>query len=329
MTTLHGGAEVEVLLATFNGERYLREQVESILAQEYAGLRVLARDDGSTDGTRAILEEYARTSVGRLTVLPESAPTGSAKGNFERLMEASSGEYVCFADQDDVWVAGKVRRSMEAMLRLEGVHGRERPLLVFSDLRVVDDGLRVLHDSMWARAGIEPESIHRMERLLGQNVVTGCTALVNRRMLELARRMPDEALMHDAWIGLLAASMGAAAIVREQTVLYRQHERNVIGAAVQDESLRGLAARARESGGRRMERWKSERQAEALLRVHGAEMAEGKREVLRAYLRSGRSRSRVERVGTTLRYGFLRKGLLRNLATLADLWRAPTGESLQ
>lgn len=321
--------EVEVLLATYNGERFLREQIDSILAQDYAGLRVLARDDGSEDGTRAILEEYSRSDEARFRVLPQSTPTGSAKGNFVRLMDAATAEFVCFADQDDVWLQGKVRRTMDAMLRLRGRHGAETPLLVFTDLRVVDERLRAIAESMWEQAGIEPESIHRLERLLGQNVATGCTVMINRRMNELGRRMPREALMHDRWLGLLAAAMGAADFLSERTVLYRQHGANVIGAAAQDDSLNGRAVRARDSRGRRLERWRSEEQAEALIREHGAEMGEGTRALLEAYLRSGRSESRLERVATTLRYRFFRTGSLRNAAMIADLWRSRTSEGFR
>ena len=100
--------EVEILLATYNGARFLREQIDSILAQDYGNIRVLARDDGSSDGTVEILHQYAKRFPGRFRVMPSSAPTGSAKNNFLLLMKASTADYVCFADQDDVWLPAKV-----------------------------------------------------------------------------------------------------------------------------------------------------------------------------------------------------------------------------
>ncbi len=328
VSTLRREDEVEVLLATYNGERFLREQIESILAQSYPALRILARDDGSVDGTRKILEEYAEREAGRFRVLPASEPTGGAKGNFARLMGEATADYACFADQDDVWLPDKVRLTVEAMGRLESEHGRQTPLLVFTDLAVVDEELRTIQESMWAGAGIRPESVDRLERLLGQNVVTGCTAMVNRRMLDLARRMPEQATMHDRWMGLLGAALGAAEAVRDRTVLYRQHESNAIGALDQDGSLRGIAARAEDDRSRRMERWRSEQQAEALLKLHGAEMPSDKRRLVEQYLRSGRSESRLERVAITLRCGFFRSGVLRNAAMLIDLWRGRTTDGL-
>src|SRR5215467_3608829 len=101
-TNVPTGAAVEVLLATFNGERFLREQIDSVLAQDYPNLRVLARDDGSTDGTLDILREYQLRFPDRFRLLPIDQPAGSAKGNFLKLMQAASANYLCFCDQDDV-----------------------------------------------------------------------------------------------------------------------------------------------------------------------------------------------------------------------------------
>jgi len=320
--------EVEVLLATFNGARFLREQIESILAQDYEAVRLLACDDGSHDGTVEILAEYAEKHPDRFRVLTDDEPSGSAKANFLRLMQAATADYVCFADQDDVWLPGKVRRSIEVMKALEEEHGRATPLLVFSDLRVVDDQLKTIHHSMWKQMEIAPESAARLERLIGRSVVTGCTATINRSLLELARQMPEEATLHDRWIGLLAAAMGKTAFLREQTVLYRQHGSNVIGATAPDNSVTGTIVRAQHDAGRRAERRRCEQEAEALLRLHGAEMPKRQSDLLRAYLRSGRSRSAVERVVTTLRYGFFRPGLLRSLALIWDLARTKSDERL-
>jgi glycosyltransferase involved in cell wall biosynthesis len=130
--------EVEVLLATYNGARFLREQLDSIMAQDYGNIRVLARDDGSSDGTVEILDQYAKKFPGCFRVMPASAPTGTAKNDFLLLMKASTAEYICFADQDDVWLPDKVSRTKQAMDRLESRWGTKVPLLVFTDLRPLD-----------------------------------------------------------------------------------------------------------------------------------------------------------------------------------------------
>src|ERR1700753_2995709 len=143
--------------------------------------------------------------------------------------------------------------------------------------------------------------------------------MINRPLLELAKNMPPEATMHDHWIGMLAATMGATAIVDEQTVLYRQHESNVVGAIESDNSVPGIVSRAARPNDRRVERARSEAQAEALLRLHGSNMRSGNANLLSAYLRRRSSPNALQRIGITLRYGFFRGSPLQNLLTLFDL----------
>lgn len=313
---------VEVLLATYNGERYIREQIDSILAQDFPDLRILARDDGSTDRTEEILDECASQYPDRIRVCTDGSATGHPKRNFLRLMKATTADYLCFADQDDVWLPEKISLTFEAMQRLEDQYGKATPLLTFTDLRVVNEKLETIHPSFWKRSGLQVESIHRLQRVLDENPVTGCTALINRSMCDLAAQMPEEADMHDWWIALLAASLGAAEVVRQPTVLYRQHGSNVVGSAKPETSLSGLAGRTLKSANRRRARLKCERQAEALLRLHGNQMETSHRKMLAAYLDSRRSKSVWKRIGTTVRYGFYRSSMLKNLATIVDLLRS-------
>lgn len=312
---------VEVLLATYNGVRFLREQIDSILSQDYKNLRVSARDDGSSDGTTAILNEYAKRFPDRFHIVQSGLPTGSAKGNFLQLMKAATANYICFSDQDDVWLPNKISRTMDAMVALQARRGSDIPLLVFTDLRVVDQELKTLHESFWKQAAIKPSSINRLAAILGQNVVTGCTALINHRLLNMALLMPPEASMHDAWIALLTSAFGAAGIVQAKTVLYRQHDQNVVGIDARSKSLRKLIKRFLQRNPRVLQWQRNESMAKAFLRVHGKSLSRESRKVLEAYLRCGRSEHRIARVATMIRFRFFRPGLLRNVATLIDLWR--------
>jgi len=317
---------VEVLLATHNGERFLREQIESILAQDYGAMRIVARDDTSTDGTAAILAEYAERHGDRFTLLADRQASGAAQWNFLRLMQASSAPYVAFADQDDVWLPGKISSSMRRMQSLQERFGAEVPLLVFSDLRVVDDALGTLHASYWAHEGIEPADISALPRMMLQNVVTGCTALLNRPLVELALRMPREAPMHDYWAALIASAMGHAEPLREVTVLYRQHGGNVVGATAGGKAPAEIAARVMQSSGRR-EQWRiQQRTIAAFLRVYCDEMPAARRAVLQAFLDCGAARNGVTRTRILLANGFLRRGWMRNLATIWELLRMPPAD---
>ena len=313
-------AVVEVLLATFNGERFLREQVDSILTQDYENVQVLARDDGSSDGTVKMLNEYAERYPARFRVVSTSPGTGSAKANFLRLMKASTADYICFSDQDDVWLPDKVSRTKQAMDRLESEWGANTPLLVFTDLRIVDNQLRPVHESFWAHERIMANRIKRLPSLLVQNVVTGCTAMLNRRLLEISLTMPAEAVMHDHWVALLACLMGKSAMVKDQTVLYRQHDRNVLGAGKRIKTLGDLIRRVRRSTAREMQWENSQRQGEALLKMHSAEISENNRRLLKMYKPRGTSRSRILRMMILICFGFCRFAFRKNLAMLFDLW---------
>ena len=327
--------EVEVLLATYNGARFLREQLDSIMAQDYGNIRVLARDDGSSDETVEILGQYAKKFPDCFRVMPASTPTGTAKNNFLLLMKASTAEYICFADQDDVWLPDKVSRTKQAMDQLESRWGTKVPLLVFTDLHVVDDKLTVLHQSFWAHMSIKPDRMDRPAALMVQSVVTGCTAMLNRPLLALSLRMPDEAFMHDRWIGLLASFMGKSSGVENPTVLYRQHEHNVLGTgrdlvtsaeAKPTRSLLERMLRPRISEGQ-MILWNiSQREARAFLQEYGTDLPAGKRALLRAFLRCQTSTNRLVRIVTFVRYRFYYVGLRLNLAMLLHLWNMGADE---
>ena len=321
---------VEVLLATYNGARFLREQLDSVFAQNYENVRVLARDDGSSDQTNEILTQYVRRFPERMRIMPADFTTGSAKANFLLLMQASTADYICFCDQDDVWLPHKLDASKYAMDQLELRWGTSTPLLVFSDLCVVDDQLKTLHPSFWSHMRIEPGQVARLATVLVQSLVTGCTAMVNRKLLELACCMPEEAFMHDRWIALLIACFGKAGIVSSPTVLYRQHGENVLGmgknvaaGSAEDPSrtLLQRILRPRVSTGQ-LAYWEmSQREAKALLAVHGSELPQQKVNILTAFRRCQTSKSGWLRAVTFLRYRFFYSDMRTNLAMVAYLWR--------
>jgi glycosyltransferase involved in cell wall biosynthesis len=320
---------VEVLLATYNGARFLPEQVDSVLAQDYENIRILARDDGSSDETAELLAQYAARFPSRFRVMPASPGGGSPKDNFLLLMQASTADYVCFCDQDDVWLPDKVSKSKQAMDRLEREWGPEVPLLVFTDLRLVDDKLHEIHPSFWSYMGIRPERIHRLPRLLVQGVVTGCTAMLNRALVERAVRMPEDAYMHDRWISWLAAFLGHSGIVSTPTVLYRQHGGNAVGTGSNagDSSTQTPRPLWQKISHPRIapehvNRWEiDQRQAGAFLRAHGAELRPAQRALVQGFLRCQASRSRMVRVASLIRYGFYHVGVKPNLAMMIHLWK--------
>lgn len=242
MTTPSPEPPIDILLATYNGARYLRPQIESLLAQDYGAFRILASDDGSTDGTQAILDEYARRFPGRFELTPPPQPRQGALRNFEHLMATcfvqGQARWFAFADQDDVWLPNRLSLCAARMQVLESGGGADLPCLVHTDLCVVDAAQRMVHPSLVRYEGFDPAAATR-ESILSVNQVTGCTVLGNRRLLELALPMPQAAIMHDWWCAVVAGS-GRRAFIPVATVHYRQHGANHIGAR-----NRSVLARAR------------------------------------------------------------------------------------
>jgi rhamnosyltransferase len=218
-----------ILMATYNGARYVEQQITSIQQQTLQEWTLLVRDDGSTDNTlekvRFLAEQDRRIQI--LEGPGES--TGGAAQNFSQLMEAGlkTQSHIFFlCDQDDVWGAGKLQRQVQAFPDL----GAEKDsLLVHSDLSVVDESLKPIHPSMVAYMALDVYPAKPFNHLLSRNFVTGCATACNRRLLEEAIPIPQQAIMHDWWLALVAAANGTISFIDEALINYRQHSTNTIG----------------------------------------------------------------------------------------------------
>ncbi|MCP9890237.1 glycosyltransferase family 2 protein [Cyanobium sp. Aljojuca 7D2] len=217
-----------MILPTYNGAPYLEAQLASIHAQTLRPLRVLLRDDGSSDGTAFLILALQDYYGAWLQVLPADGNVGCS-ANVNRLLQATTAPYVALADQDDLWLPQKLEQSMALMQRLELCHGSATPLLLHSDLELVDAQSRPLGCLYLRRQCLNPQRIAPVD-LAFTNVVTGCTALLNRALLQKALPIPAESLMHDWWLALVASVFGEIALVKAPGVLYRQHGGNVLGA---------------------------------------------------------------------------------------------------
>lgn len=220
---------IEILLATYNGEAHLEEQINSVLNQSYSNWILTIRDDGSNDRTLGIIKKYQAEYPHKIILLEDDNKNLGASQNFGQLLKFSKAEYTMFCDQDDVWLSNKIELTLNKMKQMEKDYGRDRPLLVHTDLQVVDEELNLTASSFWKYQNLYPERIH-LNRLLVKNVVTGCTMMMNRSLRELSLPIPQAAIMHDWWIGLVASAFGQIGDIDVPTILYRQHGRNSIGA---------------------------------------------------------------------------------------------------
>lgn len=221
---------VLVLLASYNGEAYLEQMIDSVLAQDYKDIMLVLSDDDSKDSSADILEKYAQENSERVIHYRSGKRFGCAQKHFMHLLKNfHDAPYIMFCDQDDVWHSDKVRKTLEKMKETEGEESS--PTLVHTDLRVVDGDLNEISPSFCKSSAIDGNRV-KLNQLLVQNVVTGCTVMINRALAELGsrREISDKVLMHDWWLAILAAAVGKIAFLDRPTIDYRQHGNNSVGA---------------------------------------------------------------------------------------------------
>lgn len=220
---------IDVLLSTYNGEKYLDDFLRSLDAQKYRSFRVLVRDDGSSDGTVARLEKFAAEASVEFLFSPDSGAHLGVVQSFGSLLRQSTAPYVMFADQDDIWHSGKIGAMLEHIRRAEAERSPETPLLLHADLRVCGSKGEVLASSHVQSQKLSPDR-NSLAQLCIQNNVTGCAVILNRALRERVRfPMPQDTLCHDWYLALLGSVAGEVIFVDEIYTDYRKHDSNVYG----------------------------------------------------------------------------------------------------
>jgi glycosyltransferase involved in cell wall biosynthesis len=220
---------ISICMATYNGEQFLRQQLDSILAQSNQDWQLLIRDDGSDDNTVRIVEDYADRLPDRIRLVTDNGSHLGASLNFGKLLEYADTEYIMFSDQDDVWLPNKIELTLNAMKAAEQIYS-DKPVLIHTDLRVMDSELKTIANSLWSYQKLFPEAGDDLNRIMAQNVVTGCTVMINKRAKAVSIPVPAEAIMYDWWLALNVCKHGKIIYVSIPSVLYRQHSSNRLGA---------------------------------------------------------------------------------------------------
>lgn len=216
---------IDILLATYNGEKYIKEQIDSILDQTYQNIRLIISDDCSKDNTPEILKEYEQKDK-RIKLHIQEKNLGVVK-NIEFLLEQVENKYYMLSDQDDVWLPEKVEKSLETLLQKDAD-------LVFGDLEVVDQDLKTMYPSFGdfmllnkkINKYIDSDKLNYI-----YNCVTGCTILAKKETIQKILPLPKKSkyLIHDHWIGLMTSIYGKVAYIPEKHIKYRQHGNNQVG----------------------------------------------------------------------------------------------------
>ncbi|MBQ5701738.1 MAG: glycosyltransferase family 2 protein [Alistipes sp.] len=237
--------KLAILLATYNSEKYLVELLDSIVNQTYREFSLYIRDDGSTDSTLQILEQYAARHD-NFFILSDTVKSRRAMGSFFWLLERVEADYYMFCDHDDIWLKSKVENSLVKMLQIEQP---ARPAIVCTDLVVVDSNLNAISPSLWSYMRLRPELLTKLKFALSCNLFTGCTMMINRLARNLSLPVSPNAVMHDSWIGLrVLAAGGVVGWISTPQILYRQHTNNLFGAQRVGRSIKYYISKVRNIG---------------------------------------------------------------------------------
>ncbi len=215
-------------MATYNGAPYIGAQIDSILAQTYRDWRLIIRDDNSNDGTVQICKDYVAKHPQQISLFADGLGRLKVSGNFSSLLAHCTGAYIMFSDQDDIWLPGKIEKTMQAMRVLEGQYGDSSPALVHTDSQVVNAELQMIAPSLLRYVHRKPNP--SIGRLCMELPIYGHAVMINRRLKELGGRIPDGFASWDWWFPMVAVVFGHIRFVDEPLVLWRRHGKSYSSA---------------------------------------------------------------------------------------------------
>ena len=222
---------ITIIMAVYNGQEYIREQLESLKDQTYTEWRLVIRDDRSSDKTAEIVKKFSDEVEQEVIFKVNEKPSGSAKNNFALLInDAKESDYVMFCDQDDIWKKDKIEITFNKMKQAEERYGRDFPLLVHGDVEVIDENGNINSDSIIEMSHINADS--KLPQILIQNHVTGCTMMCNKKLIAgISEYASSEyIIMHDYLAALYASVFGKIEVIKKPLLSYRQHSGNSVGA---------------------------------------------------------------------------------------------------
>ena len=217
--------KIEILMATYNGETYIREQIDSIINQTYKNWILLVRDDNSKDNTVSIIEEYEKKDS-RIRLLRDKKGNLGFVRNFEELMVNSLEDFIMFSDQDDYWIENRIEKYIEIITNLSS-EDMKKPLLIHSNSFICDKELNIKKEKFISNCAEDKE----FDIVFFNYIVQGSTALVNRKLVNLALPFSSKVTLHDRYLHLLAEFLGKRIFLNQSLMKYRQHDNNKIGAS--------------------------------------------------------------------------------------------------
>lgn len=216
-------------MATYNGERFIAEQIDSIVNQTYTNWKLIIHDDGSEDGTVSIIKQYQQQFPDKIFLMEDGIVFKNAYKNFFHLLENidDNFDYLMFSDQDDIWLKAKIEVLCDLLILKEEICCIDTPIIIFSDATVVDKNLCLIADSRVDYMKTNPRMIVFPALLSFQTVATGCALICNKSGFTKILPIPKFDIAHDTWMGFIVSKYGKLFFLNESTMLYRRHNHNV------------------------------------------------------------------------------------------------------
>lgn len=313
-------SQTAIILAAYNSEQYIGEQIDSILRSKNQNFHIFAFDDGSTDHTIEILNRYTEKVPKRVSVDRNPQNLGYVKNFLCGLREIAiktkqtETQYFMFCDHDDVWHEDKISVTLARMKQMEERYGKEVPAMVFTDASVVNRELESISPSFMRNSHLNPRKTD-LAHLLMENKCIGCTIMMNRALVELLQDIPEQARFHDWWMALLAASFGHISFLAKSTLDYRQHGDNEVGSESFVAYIKERISKGKEQKQRLLQ---TQKQAEEFFRIYRKVLPIKKRILIRQFA-SLSQYSPWKRRDVMLKNRFFKSGFLRNIGVFLQL----------
>ncbi len=300
-------SKVGIVMTAYNGMAYVGEQIESILSNSYTDWELYIYDDGSSDDTVSILRNYEKQYPGKIYVNVNEKNLGVTR-NFLEGIQKCDCEYIMLCDQDDVWMKEKIEKTLNKMTQEEKHHDSGYPVVVYSDATVVDGELNTIHPSFHKSSRLDVKKVD-LSHLLMENKLIGCTIMLNQGIKRLLTKLPISARVHDWWIGLVATCFGGIYYLDEPTLLYRQHENNVIG---NKGFMTYVHSRIRNIKEQRIILNRTRIQAQEFYTIYSENLSQKNREILYKFAHIHEENWVTRRV-LLWKMGYTKSGVLRNI----------------
>ncbi len=306
---------IDVVMATYNGEKYVSEQVNSVLQNQNCEVFLHIFDDCSSDNTVTLLKELKQKYPRHLTVYQNEHNLGLTKNflfGIRKVMEQNhEAQYFMCCDQDDVWNQDKIAKTLKRMKQMEHRFGSDRPLLVFTDAIVTDEHLNEIDSSFYKSQHLQ---VHKTDlaHLLMENKCIGCTVMINRSFEPYLLELPEHARFHDWWLALIASTFGNISFLPRQTMQYRQHAKNVVGGTHFKDYLLN---RVKAIGNQQKSLLDNKKQAEEFHHIFEDVLSIHKKRVIEQFIQVYQKNWFKQRY-ILLKNGYLKSGWIRNVGLL-------------